>query len=49
MNKTNQKPYESPKVEVIEIESQGVLCTSEGDGSRLTGDGFQFGTSDGQW
>ena len=48
MNKTNQKPYESPKMEVMDIEPEGMLCTSDG-GSRLTGDGFQFGTSDGQW
>ena len=49
MKETN-KHYETPQVEVIEIESQGMLCTSaEGDGARVTGDGFQFGIGDGQW
>lgn len=28
MKTTNQKVYEAPKAEVIEIESQGVLCAS---------------------
>lgn len=30
MNKEKLKRYESPKAEVIEIESQGVLCASGG-------------------
>ena len=30
MNKQTLKAYESPKAEVIEIESQGVLCASDG-------------------
>ena len=30
MKQTNLKAYESPKAEVIEIESQGVLCASDG-------------------
>ena len=30
MNKEKLKRYESPKAEVIEIESQGVLCASVG-------------------
>ena len=30
MNLSLQKRYESPKVEVIEIERQGVLCASDG-------------------
>ena len=33
MNKTKLKTYESPKAEVIEIESQGVLCASAGPSS----------------
>ena len=41
-----QKPYEAPKVEVIEIESQGVLCASEGVTGR---GGTQFGTNHGGW
>ena len=28
MKTTNQKVYDAPKAEVIEIESQGVLCAS---------------------
>jgi len=30
MKQTNLKTYESPKAEVIVIESQGVLCASGG-------------------
>ena len=30
MKASKQKVYEAPKVEVIEIESQGVLCVSGG-------------------
>lgn len=30
MKQTNLKVYESPKAEVIEIETQGVLCASDG-------------------
>jgi len=30
MKQTNLKAYEAPKAEVIEIESQGVLCASDG-------------------
>ena len=33
MKQTNPKAYESPKAEVIEIESQGVLCASAGPSS----------------
>ena len=36
MNKEKLKRYESPKAEVIEIESQGVLCAS-GDATRTGG------------
>ena len=46
------KRYESPKAEVIEMESQGVLCAS-GDGQATTGitgsGGTQFGTNGGSW
>ena len=48
MKQTFLKAYESPKAEVIEIESQGVLCVSEYAG--ITGQGGrQFGTSEGSW
>ena len=30
MHLSLQKRYEAPRVEVIEIESQGVLCASDG-------------------
>ena len=30
MKKNNRKRYEAPQVEVIEIESQGILCASGG-------------------
>jgi len=54
MKQTFLKAYESPKAEVIEIESQGVLCASGGEtstGFSTTG-GLQFGTngsSNGGW
>jgi hypothetical protein len=35
------KAYESPKAEVIEIESQGVLCAS-GGGSQTTPGGYNL-------
>ena len=33
MKATNQKVYEAPKAEIIEIETQGILCTSAEGGS----------------
>ena len=42
MKQTFLKTYEAPKVEVIEIESQGVLCASGGGES--TPDGITFQT-----
>jgi hypothetical protein len=52
MKQTNLKAYESPKAEVIEIESQGVLCASGGEtspGFSTTG-GLQFGNGGtGNW
>ena len=36
--KTSTKRYEAPKAEVIEIESQGILCASAG-GGEMTGAG----------
>ena len=38
MKTTKMKVYEAPKAEVIEIESQGVLCVSDG-ASYSTGGG----------
>jgi len=41
--KTPKKLYETPQVEIIEIESQGVLCTSSG---AATSTGAGGGTTD---
>ena len=49
MKHTNLKAYESPKAEIIEIESQGILCASADTSTGPGGNGFQFGTSNGQW
>lgn len=44
------KRYAAPKVELIAIESQGVLCASGGDTSTgPTGNGLQFNTTSGTW
>jgi hypothetical protein len=52
MKQTFLKAYESPKAEVIEIESQGMLCASGGEtspGFSTTG-GLQFGNGgNGDW
>ena len=40
--------YEAPKVELVEIESHGVLCTS-GGGSDVIGRGVHFETDNGTW
>ena len=42
--KTTTKRYESPKAEVVEIESQGVLCASGGNGGGEAA-GFGAGTT----
>lgn len=44
--KTNNKRYEAPRVEVIEIEYQGILCASA---DPTGGKGFQFDIDDGGW
>ena len=47
MNKQTLKAYESPKAEVIEIESQGVLCgsgESTPSGNRISN--YSFGEGD---
>ena len=50
MKKTNQHRYETPKAEIIEIESQGILCASASQTATTPGgNGFQFGTQNGQW
>ena len=52
MKSSIQKVYEAPRAEVIEIESQGVLCASAGPASATSpvGDGgIHFGTNGGQW
>ena len=49
--KTTNKHYEAPKAEIIEIESQGILCASPGGDTSTSpgGNGFHFGTNNGQW
>lgn len=37
MKTTKQKVYETPQAEIIEIESQGVLCASGGAASSAGG------------
>jgi hypothetical protein len=48
-----RRTYETPQAEIIEIESQGVLCASGNPGPSTStnpvGNGIHFGTSDGQW
>lgn len=46
-----RQAYVSPRVEVIEIESQGSFCASAGETiPGITGDGgIQFGNGTGQW
>lgn len=34
-----RRPYEAPRAEVIEIETQGVLCASTGAATGATGNG----------
>jgi hypothetical protein len=41
--KTTEKRYEAPQVEVIEIESQGMLCASGAGGGETSG--FGAGTT----
>lgn len=47
--KQNKQMYEAPKVELIEMQAQGVLCASAPE---LNGAGFRFNThyqEDGAW
>ena len=47
--KQNKQMYEAPKVELIEMETQGVLCSSAPTPlpESFNGTGFKFGTKDG--
>lgn len=47
MKATNQKVYEAPKAEVIEIEIQGVLCVSGGAAFSTGGGTTNMNISDG--
>ena len=49
--KTTNKRYEAPQAEIIEIEPQGILCTSPVGPTPAgpNGNGIHFGTNDGQW
>ena len=39
--KTTNKHYEAPQAEIIEIEPQGILCTSAGTDTSIGGGGTQ--------
>ena len=44
------KLYVAPKMEVIEVEPQGILCTSGGvDPTDFNGKVMEFGTTTGVW
>jgi hypothetical protein len=43
------KWYVAPKVEVIEIEPQGILCTSAPAPEEFTGTGFKLDVDGGTW
>ena len=51
--KVSTQRYEAPQTEIIEIESQGVLCASGGGASaamNFNGNGgVHFGTDGGTW
>lgn len=48
--KQNKQMYEAPKVELIEMETQGVLCGSGGPETRdMTGTGFVLDHGNGSW
>ena len=56
MKRLNNSPkgqgYEAPKTEIVEIEFQGVLCTSDGapeSPSYPSSGGIHFGTKEGSW
>ena len=40
--KQNKQMYEAPKVELIEMETQGVLCSSASGPDQFNGTGLQF-------
>jgi hypothetical protein len=43
------KMYEAPKMEVIELGTQGVLCASIPEPVDFTGTGMTFTTDGGNW
>ena len=53
MKNKQQKRYEAPRVEVIAIATQSVLCASGATPTPAPanpgGNGFQFGTDNGNW
>ena len=51
MKNITKPRYEAPQAEIIEIEHQGVLCMSGGPSTSTNpnGNGFHFGTDNGQW
>jgi len=47
--KQNKQMYEAPKVELIEMEAQGVLCSSAPETRDMTGTGFVLDYGNGAW
>jgi hypothetical protein len=43
------KMYVAPKVDVIKIEPQGILCASVAEPMDFMGTGMTFGTNEGHW
>jgi hypothetical protein len=46
--KQNKQMYEAPKVELIEMQTQGVLCSSA-EQTEFRGTGLQFSEGYGAW
>lgn len=52
MKNITKPRYEAPKAEIIALEHQSVLCASApgpSTSTNPTGNGLQFGTSNGSW
>ena len=47
--KQNKQLYVAPKVELIEMEMQGVLCSSAPENANFTGTVLEFDRNNGAW
>lgn len=47
--KKTLRMYVAPKVELIQMELQSVLCASQADTANFNGTGLTFGTKNGSW